>query len=81
MTTKSIRVSEEIYKELIEVAGYFQIELKHSVSLDEAIKLLLRRFKSNKISDLAGRWDVSDDEIAEIKESVKAGWKKWDLSV
>ncbi|MHC1631419.1 MAG: type II toxin-antitoxin system VapC family toxin [Methanotrichaceae archaeon] len=50
--------------------------IRDSVSLDEAINLLLKRFKSNKISDLAGTWDVSDGETEKINESLKAGWKR-----
>ncbi len=81
MSTKSIRVSDDVYKELVEVAGTLQIELKHSVSFDEAIRILLKRFKSNKISDLAGTWDVGDDEMEKINESLKTGWKQWNPSV
>jgi len=39
MFAKSIRVSDDVYKELVGVAGTLQIELKHSVSFDEAIRI------------------------------------------
>jgi predicted CopG family antitoxin len=81
MTTKSIRISEEIYKELFKAAGQLQTELKCPVSIDETIKILLDSFKPNKISDLAGGWDVSEEEIEAIKKSIKDGWRRWSLSV
>ncbi|MEX2706461.1 MAG: hypothetical protein Q6352_014600 [Candidatus Freyrarchaeum guaymaensis] len=73
MSTKSIRLSEETYRKLVEVAGRLQVELKRPVSIEEAIKYLLRR----KISDLAGSWDVSDEEVREIRESLRRGWREW----
>jgi len=30
-----------------------------------------------KISDLAGSWEVSDEEVCKIKESLEKGWKTW----
>jgi len=77
MGTKSIRVSEETYEGLFEVAGKLQAELKRPVSVDEAIRILIDEFKPNQISDLAGRWDASDEEIKKIKESLADGWKRW----
>lgn len=76
MTTKSIKVSEETYKRLVELAGKLQAELKKPVSIEDAIRYLMRR----KISDLAGSWDVSDEEVREIKESLKRGWSTWKSS-
>ena len=73
MTTKSIRVSEETYRKLVELAGRLQAELKRPVSVEDAIRYLLKR----KISDLAGSWEISDEEVKEIKESLKMGWKAW----
>jgi predicted CopG family antitoxin len=73
MTTKSIKISEETYKKLVEMAGRLQAELKRSVSIEDAIKYLMRR----KISDLSGSWDVSDEEAQEIKEFLREGWKAW----
>ncbi len=76
MTTKSIRVSEETYRKLVELAGKLQAELKRPVSVEDAIRYLLKR----KISDLAGSWEISDEEVKEIKESLKRGWKAWKSS-
>ncbi len=81
MGTRSIRVSDETYESLFEMAGRLQTQMKRSISIDEAIKVMLESFKPNKISDLAGGWDVSDEEIETIKESLRDGWRKWSLSV
>ncbi len=73
MTTKSIKLSEETYRKLVELAGRLQFELKRPVSIEEAIKYLMRR----RISDLAGSWEVSDEEVKEIKESLRKRWRAW----
>lgn len=76
MTTKSIRISEATYKRLMKIAGKLQMENKKSVSIEDAIKHLMKR----RISDLAGSWEMDDDEVNEIKESLRKGWKDWKLS-
>ena len=73
MATKSIKVSEETYRKLVELAGKLQAELKKPVSIEDAIRYLMRR----KISDLAGSWDISDEEVKEIKESLRRGGSTW----
>ncbi|MBO8182963.1 MAG: hypothetical protein H0Z28_09255 [Archaeoglobus sp.] len=73
MPTKSIKLSEETYRKLVEIAGKLQSELKKPVSIEDAIKYLLKR----RISDLAGSWDVSDEEMRAIKKSLDEGWKAW----
>ncbi len=37
MTTKSIKLSEETYRKLVEIAGKLQAELKKPVSIEDAI--------------------------------------------
>ena len=73
MTTKSIKLSEDTYKKLVEIAGKLQAELKKPVSIEDAIKYLMKR----RISDLAGSWDLSNDEVQAIKKSLNEGWKAW----
>jgi hypothetical protein len=41
--------------------------------------LISLRGKGAKISDLAGSWDISDEELAEIKASLSEAWKRWQL--
>ena len=75
---KAIKVSKETYAKLCEIAGELQIKLKRPVSIDEAMKdLIKRREKGRKISDLAGSWNVTDAEVKEIKASIDESWKKW----
>jgi len=79
--TKTIKISKEMYAKLSEIAGELQIRLKRPVSLDEAMKYLISlREKTTKITDLAGSWDISDTELAEIKTSLKEAWKRWKLT-
>jgi hypothetical protein len=42
------------------------------------MKHLIRlRGKGVKITDLAGSWNITDEEIKEIKASISEAWKKW----
>ncbi|MEM2088594.1 MAG: hypothetical protein QXF52_08020 [Thermoproteota archaeon] len=59
------------------------MRFKRPVSLDEALEHLLslkRGKKRLKITDLAGSWDMSDEEWTEIKASLTEAWKKWKAS-
>ena len=76
--TKTIKISKEMYAKLSEIAGELQMRLKRPVSLDEAMKYLISlKEKTTKITDLAGSWDITDTELAEIKASLKEAWKQW----
>jgi len=78
--TKTVKLSKETYTKLSEIAGELQMRLKRPVSLDEAMKYLITlRGKGAKITDLAGSWDISDAELAEIKASLTEAWKRWRL--
>jgi hypothetical protein len=35
--------------------------------------------KRKKISDLAGTWDISEEEVETIKKSIKDGWRRWKI--
>lgn len=75
---KTIKVSKETYAELSEIAGELQVKLKRPVSLDEAIRHVTKhRKKRAKISDLAGSWDMSDEEAEKIKAAIDKSWEKW----
>ncbi len=78
--SKTIKVSKETYAELSQIAGELQIKLKRPVSLDDAIKhLTKKRKKGTKISDLAGSWDMTDEEAAKIEAAIDESWKKWKI--
>lgn len=77
--TKTVRISEKVYNLLFEIAGQLQASLKRPVSVNETIEILIKRFKMNKVSDLAGSWEVSDEEVEKIRKSLREGWRKWSL--
>lgn len=79
---KAIKVSKETYAELSAIAGELQVKLKRPISIEEAMKHLIRRSKKGKkITDLAGLWaNVSDEEAAEIKASIDKVWETWKTS-
>lgn len=75
---KAIKISKETYAELSAIAGELQVKLKRPVSIEEAMKhLIKRRKKGKKISDLAGSWNVTDKELKEIESSISKAWEKW----
>jgi predicted CopG family antitoxin len=75
---KAIKVSKETYAELNAIAGELQVKLKRPVSIEEAMKHLInKRKKGTKITDLAGSWEVNDEELKEIKASISQAWEKW----
>lgn len=77
MALKTIKISEENYKWLVELSGEFQKEAGHPVSLDKALKMLHK----GKLSELAGSWKMSDKEMETIAKNIESGWKKWKISV
>ncbi len=75
---KAIKISKETYAELSAIAGELQIKTRKPVSIDEAVKYLIRRGKKGKkISDLAGSWIMNDSEAEEIKTSIDKAWTTW----
>jgi len=77
---KTVKISKETYAKLSEIAGELQMKLKRPVSLDEAVRhLITLKGRGVRITDLAGSWDVSEDEVAEIKASLREAWRKWRL--
>jgi hypothetical protein len=75
---KAIKVSKETYAKLSEIAGELQVKLRRPVSIEEAMKdLIKRREKGRKISDLAGSWKITETECTEIKSSINESWQKW----
>ena len=76
---KAIKVSKETYAELSAIAGELQVRLKKPVSIEEAMKHLIKRNKKGKkITDLAGLWkDVSDEEAEKITASINRAWETW----
>ena len=75
---KAVKISKETYSELSAIAGELQIRRKRPVSMDEAMKYLIRKSrKGKKISDLAGSWSMNDTEAKEVKESIVKAWETW----
>ena len=77
MTSKTIKISEDNYRWLVELSGEIQKELGKPVSIDKALKTLHK----GKLSDLAGSWKMSDKEANKISKNLSEGWKKWKISV
>lgn len=75
---KAVKISKETYAELSAIAGELQIKRKRPVSIEEAMKHLINQNKKGKkITDLAGSWNVTDEEAEEIKASIVQVWETW----
>ena len=69
---KAVKISKETYAKLCEIAGELQIKLKRPVSIEEAMKHLIRlREKGTKITDLAGSWKITDEEIKDKRPALR----------
>ena len=53
-------------------------ELKRSVSMDEALRYLLK-CRKNRPSTFAGGWKMDENEVEKIKSELKESWKRWEL--
>jgi len=80
MTTKSIKISEEIYSWLIGVSGELQKNTGKMFTIDETLKYIKNSNKINSVKtliNLAGSWKMDDKEAEKLKKDIKRGWKNW----
>lgn len=80
MVSRTIKISEENYRRLLRIAADLQKQSEEKVSFDDALNIMEPKKDGRKLSDLAGGWsDMSDKELAEIKDEIKKGRKKWKI--
>jgi len=80
MASKTVKVSNENYIWLLHLASELQRRSNRPVSFDEVIHTLKEgKMKSDKLSDLAGSWNISDKEVKKMKKDFRKGWKKWKI--
>lgn len=72
----TIRVSEDIYRELNRVAGELRQEAGHPVSMDDVLEHLLKS-RGLRLSDFAGAWKMSDEELDNFTKGLKGFWSRW----
>ena len=79
MTSRTIKISEENYRRLLNIAADLQKIRKEKVSFDDALQVMEAENtgkRKGKLSDLAGAWaDISDKEWAKMEEAMKRGWQ------
>ncbi|MBI2043421.1 hypothetical protein HYT25_03465 [Candidatus Pacearchaeota archaeon] len=69
MTSKTIKISEENYKRLLNIASELQKQREERVSFDDALKIMeaiKMNGKKKKLSDLAGKWKYMTDKEANV---------------
>ena len=78
MESKSIKISKKNYLWLLKLAAEMQKDYHRPVSFDATLNSLRNeRMKKKKLSDLAGKWKMSDENAKEFMKNAKKGWKKW----
>lgn len=78
MPFKTIKIRDETYENINILVGDMMKELKRPVSMDEAVRYLLK-CRKNKPSQFAGSWKMDEKEVEEIKKDLKDSWKRWEL--
>ena len=72
----TVKISEQTYKKLNELAGELRSRLGRPVSVDEALEYAMKQNKA-KPSDFAGSWSMSDSEEKKIEADLERVWKRW----
>ncbi len=72
----TIRVSDDIYRELNRVAGQLRQELGRPVSMDDVLEHLLKT-RGLKLSDFQGAWKMTDGEAQDLVKSLRELWSRW----
>ncbi len=78
MSFKTIKIRDETYQNINALIGDLMKELKRPVSIDEAIRHLLK-IRKNKPSRFAGGWKMDEKELDKIKAELSESWKRWEL--
>ena len=74
----TVRVSNQTYKKLNEIAGELRSRLGRPVSVDEALDFALRERRRPNPSDYAGTWTMTDEEEKRIfADDLQKMWKRW----
>ncbi|MFI5419931.1 MAG: hypothetical protein ACHQ1H_03085 [Nitrososphaerales archaeon] len=73
-----MKISDQTYKKLNELAGELRVQLGRPVSVDEALDFALKQKRKRKPSDYAGTWSMSDEEEKRIfGDDLQRMWKRW----
>ncbi len=78
MPFKTIKIRDETYENINVLIGDLMKELKRPVSMDEALRYLLK-CRKNRPSKFAGGWKMDEKEFETIKSELKESWKRWEL--
>ena len=78
MPFKTIKIRDETYESLNAFIGDLMKEFKRPVSMDEALRYLLKSRK-NRPSKFAGGWKMDEDELDKMRSELKEAWKRWEL--
>ncbi len=75
---KTLKVSDETYERLNQIAGRLRAQEGEPVSLDETIRRLLNESQTTSIQDYRGAWTMTDDEQENFERALKEAWSRWD---
>lgn len=76
MISKTIKISEENYIWLLQLAGELQRKHQKQITFDNTLSVLKNgTMEKEKLSDLAGSWNISDKEAKSLKKRLRKTWK------
>jgi len=74
----TVKVSDQTYKRLNELAGELRSRLGRPVSVDEALDFALRQKRKPNLTDFGGTWSMTDEEEKRIfGDDLHRMWKRW----
>jgi hypothetical protein len=74
----TVKVSDQTYKKLNELAGELRSRLGRPVSVDEALDFALKQRRRANPSDYAGTWSMTNEEEKRIfVDNLQKMWKRW----
>lgn len=71
MGSKAIKVSENTYSHLKKISE------EKKVSMKELVDRLME--SGSDIEDFKGSWNLSDEEVEDIRKSQEEMWKSWKI--
>jgi len=75
---KAIKISEENYRWLMDIASKLQKKSGKVMTLNDSINEIKKYYLLKKsIIGLSGKWKMKESESNKIKEEIKLGWSKW----
>ncbi len=80
MNTKTIKISEDNYRWLLEIAAELQKARGKVTTFDDVLcAVKQKRSTTQSLLKFAGRWKISDKKVKELEEDNRKLWRTWKI--